>query len=270
MIAAGRAFRGSRARGGLNVRHRRRCSSDKDSPLGRLQAMGAGDEGEQHQDGGRAEERRPQRPGPGGHAGVGRSRSAAASASSRLGIDQLKLFVPATFSWASRRRAAARRRTGWPGLSVSKVEGIYGDHAQKHVTLEITHSGGASGLIGMAGWMNLQGEREDDSGFEKTGEGRRPPDAREGVEAPRRQQRFHRRPRRSLHRRRPGHGRWLLELKAGGLRARSRQARSDEVGRRRQVKKKKKTAGVRRSGALSGRGRPRAAGGSRPRRGPRR
>jgi hypothetical protein len=54
------------------------------------------------------------------------------------------------------------------GLAVSKAEGIYSDRAKKHVTLEITDTGGASGLIGLAGWMNVQGEREDDNGFEKT------------------------------------------------------------------------------------------------------
>ena len=54
------------------------------------------------------------------------------------------------------------------GLAVSKAEGTYGDHAEKHVTLEISDTGGISGLVGMAGWMNLQGEREDDQGFERT------------------------------------------------------------------------------------------------------
>jgi len=54
------------------------------------------------------------------------------------------------------------------GFAVSKAEGRYSDHAQKHATLEVTDTGGASGLMGMAGWMNLQGEREDDYSVEKT------------------------------------------------------------------------------------------------------
>ena len=54
------------------------------------------------------------------------------------------------------------------GLSVSKAEASYGDHAQKHVTLEISDTGGASGFLALAGWASLQGEREDDNGFERT------------------------------------------------------------------------------------------------------
>ena len=54
------------------------------------------------------------------------------------------------------------------GLAVSKAEASYGDHAQKNVTLEISDTGGASGFLALAGWASLQGEREDDNGFERT------------------------------------------------------------------------------------------------------
>jgi hypothetical protein len=84
-----------------------------------------------------------------------------------IGIDQLKPFVPATFAGLDKTGGSAERN-GMVGLAVSKAEGIYSDHARKHVTLEITDTGGASGLMGLAGWMNVQGEREDDNGFEKT------------------------------------------------------------------------------------------------------
>lgn len=84
-----------------------------------------------------------------------------------LGIDQLKPFVPDTFAGLGKTGSSAEKN-GMVGLSVSKAEARYGDHGQKHVTLEITDTGGASGLVGLAGWMNLQGEREDDDGFEKT------------------------------------------------------------------------------------------------------
>jgi len=84
-----------------------------------------------------------------------------------LGIEQLKPFVPATFAGLGRTGGSAEKN-GMAGLSVSKAEGRYGDHGQKHVTLEVTDTGGASGLVGLAGWMNLQGEREDEDGFEKT------------------------------------------------------------------------------------------------------
>jgi len=84
-----------------------------------------------------------------------------------IGIDQLKPFVPATFAGLDKTGGSAEKN-GMAGLAVSKAEGTYGDRARKHVTLEITDTGGASGLIGLAGWMNVQGEREDDNGSEKT------------------------------------------------------------------------------------------------------
>jgi hypothetical protein len=84
-----------------------------------------------------------------------------------IGIDQLKPFVPASFAGLDKTGGSAEKN-GMAGLAVSKAEGIYSDRARKHVTLEITDTGGASGLMGLAGWMNVQGEREDDSGFEKT------------------------------------------------------------------------------------------------------
>src|SRR5450756_897928 len=51
---------------------------------------------------------------------------------------------------------------------VSKAEATYGDDAEKRVTLEISDTGGASGLVGLASWASLQGEREDDNGSERT------------------------------------------------------------------------------------------------------
>jgi hypothetical protein len=84
-----------------------------------------------------------------------------------IGIDQLKPFIPETFAGLAKTGGSAEKN-GVAGFAVSKAEGRYGDHAGKHVTLEVTDSGGASGLMGMAGWMNLQGEREDDYSVEKT------------------------------------------------------------------------------------------------------
>jgi len=51
---------------------------------------------------------------------------------------------------------------------VSRAEGSYSDGAQKNVTLEVTDTGGASGLTGLASWMNVQEERESADGFERT------------------------------------------------------------------------------------------------------
>ena len=51
---------------------------------------------------------------------------------------------------------------------VSKAEATYGDGAGKRVTLEISDTGGVSGLMAFAGWTGMEGEKEDENGSEKT------------------------------------------------------------------------------------------------------
>jgi hypothetical protein len=51
---------------------------------------------------------------------------------------------------------------------VSNAEATYGDDADRRVTLKISDSGGASGLVGLASWASLREEREDDNGSERT------------------------------------------------------------------------------------------------------
>jgi hypothetical protein len=50
---------------------------------------------------------------------------------------------------------------------VSKAVATYGD-GNREVTLEVSDSGGISGIVGLVGWMNVQGEREDDQSSERT------------------------------------------------------------------------------------------------------
>ena len=54
------------------------------------------------------------------------------------------------------------------GIMVSKAEASYGDDAGHSATLEITDSGGATGLLGLASWSALQGERDNDEVSERT------------------------------------------------------------------------------------------------------
>jgi hypothetical protein len=51
---------------------------------------------------------------------------------------------------------------------VSKAEATYGDGAQKHVKLELTDSGGASGLMAFASWATLQNESDNSESSERT------------------------------------------------------------------------------------------------------
>jgi hypothetical protein len=84
-----------------------------------------------------------------------------------IGVDQLKPFVPETFAGLAKQSSHAEKN-GIAGLMVSKAEAVYSDGAQKNVTLEISDSGGASGLVGLAGWASVQEEKDDDSGSERT------------------------------------------------------------------------------------------------------
>ncbi|HKY21800.1 MAG TPA: Yip1 family protein [Vicinamibacterales bacterium] len=84
-----------------------------------------------------------------------------------VGLDQLKPLVPEQFAGLARRSSNAERN-GVAGIMVAKAEASYGDGAGQSATLEITDAGGATGMLGLASWANLQGERENDQVSERT------------------------------------------------------------------------------------------------------
>ena len=84
-----------------------------------------------------------------------------------VGIEVLKPLVPEKFAGLPRTSQGAEKG-GMAGLQVSKAEARYGEGSGKEVELEVTDTGGAAGLMGLAGWMNVQGEREDGSRIERT------------------------------------------------------------------------------------------------------
>jgi hypothetical protein len=84
-----------------------------------------------------------------------------------VAIDQLKVFVPESLAGLAK-TASSAEKNGIAGLMVSKAEARYGDGAGKTVTLEISDTGGVSGLIGLASWAGMEGEKDDDGGTEKT------------------------------------------------------------------------------------------------------
>jgi hypothetical protein len=84
-----------------------------------------------------------------------------------VNIDQLRPLIPETFAGLPRTSSSAEK-TGIAGLMVSTAKASYGDGADKDVTLEVVDTGGVSGLMGLASWVNVQGEREDDQGSERT------------------------------------------------------------------------------------------------------
>ena len=84
-----------------------------------------------------------------------------------VAIDQLKPFVPETFAGLPKKSSRAER-TGIASMMVSKAEATYGDDNGKSVSLDVSDTGGMSGLMGLASWANVQGEKEDQNGSEKT------------------------------------------------------------------------------------------------------
>ena len=84
-----------------------------------------------------------------------------------LQLDQIRPFVPETFAGLPRTNTRSER-SGAAGFMVAKAEGIYGDAAGKKVDLEVVDTGGMAGLMGLAGWIGITGERETDDRMERT------------------------------------------------------------------------------------------------------
>ena len=168
MLGAG-ALGGGTFGGGMTRRSRSPDSSiqfDKDSPMGKLQALGNKlEESNKKMEAAQKS---------------GDQKAQAAAAIESLGtlfgggkhvdpiaIDQLKGFVPERFAGLPKTSSNAEK-TGIAGLMVSKAEARYGDGAGRSVTLEISDTGGVSGLMGLASWVGVEGEKDDDSGSEST------------------------------------------------------------------------------------------------------
>lgn len=84
-----------------------------------------------------------------------------------VSVDQLTPLVPEQFAGLPRQSRDAERN-GMAGITIAKAEATYGDGAGHSAKLEITDSGGATGLMGLASWASLQGERENDQYSERT------------------------------------------------------------------------------------------------------
>ncbi len=82
-------------------------------------------------------------------------------------IDLLKPLVPDSFA-GLQRTSSNVEKTGMGAIMVSRAEATYGGGSDREVTLEITDTGGVSGLMGLASWMGAQQERENDDGYERT------------------------------------------------------------------------------------------------------
>lgn len=84
-------------------------------------------------------------------------------------LDALKPMLPQTFAGLPLKGQDADR-SGVAGLMAAKVGGEYADDANtKSARLQITDTGGAAGLMGLAAWaaVGAASEREDDSRVER-------------------------------------------------------------------------------------------------------
>jgi hypothetical protein len=84
-----------------------------------------------------------------------------------VALDQLVPLVPETFAGLAR-QSSDSERAGMAGIMIAKAEATYGDGAARSATLEITDTGGASGLMGLASWAGVMGERENAEVSERT------------------------------------------------------------------------------------------------------
>lgn len=83
-----------------------------------------------------------------------------------LDTAQLKAMLPKEFAGVPQKSQQAEKN-GALGVSISKVEATYAATGKK-ISLSITDMGGVSGLLGLASWINVEGEKEDENGYEKT------------------------------------------------------------------------------------------------------
>ncbi len=83
-----------------------------------------------------------------------------------LPTEQMKSFLPATLAGLPRTNLSAERNKAM-GIQVSEANADYSDGAGRNLRLEITDTGGAQGFVALAGWANVEQEREWDGGYER-------------------------------------------------------------------------------------------------------
>jgi len=84
-----------------------------------------------------------------------------------LAPDRLKAFVPDELGGLSRSSIAAERNAAM-GIQISQANATYSNDSGRELRLEITDAGTAKGLLGLAGWAGMEGEKEENGRYEKT------------------------------------------------------------------------------------------------------
>jgi Yip1-like protein len=84
-----------------------------------------------------------------------------------LAPDRMKAMLPETLAGMPRKSVSAERNAAL-GMQVSNGKAEYGGEDGSDLSVEITDTGGASGLMMLASWGSVEGEKETESGYEKT------------------------------------------------------------------------------------------------------
>jgi hypothetical protein len=84
-----------------------------------------------------------------------------------LALDQIKAFLPDSLD-GFKRTSISAQRNGAMGMQIADASADYsGDHGQQ-ITLDVSDTGGAKGLVAMTAAMTPEAEKETDHGYEKT------------------------------------------------------------------------------------------------------
>lgn len=80
--------------------------------------------------------------------------------------DRLKSFIPESLAGMPRTDMSVERNNAM-GMQISEARATYGEGGRS-MRLEITDTGTARGLLALAGWAGMEGEKESAGGYEKT------------------------------------------------------------------------------------------------------
>jgi hypothetical protein len=83
-----------------------------------------------------------------------------------LTTERIKSFLPATLA-GMKQESSSAERNGAMGMQVSAAKAHYSD-GKRSLNLEITDMGSARGIMGLASWVNVEQEKQTQTGYEKT------------------------------------------------------------------------------------------------------
>ncbi|HET8900105.1 MAG TPA: Yip1 family protein [Rhodanobacteraceae bacterium] len=140
---------------------------DKDSPLGKLDALS------KRLDSASKQMEQAQKSGDSEAAGQAMGAMMGALAGSNgpveaLAPDQLKAFLPDSIDGLKRSSISAERNKAM-GMQTSQAEADYAsEDGSRHLTIKLTDTGGAKGLLSMASAFGVERDQETAEGFDKT------------------------------------------------------------------------------------------------------